>query len=142
MSTTNKKPTTRKPATKTTSKKANNENFGKTIFMNFGFKFNGTKAKSTAYLNINNIFYDKEDTKGTYKKIQKAFSDSETYQIATDILHEELSKAMNKAQKKINKKLLAMDNDLAEDDKKNISVFLSANVYDGSTKEDTNNIVF
>jgi len=138
----NTKPT-RKPTTaKATSKKANIENYGKTIFLNFGLNFNGTKAKGTAYLNINNIFYDKDDTKDKLKSIRKAFSESKTYNLTTDILHEELSKAMKKAEQKINKKLKKMDRELEENEKKNISVFLSANVYDGNSKEDTNNIVF
>jgi len=147
MTTTNKKPTTRKPATTNKSKannisKNNKDTFGKTIFMNFGFNFNGTKLKSVAYLNLNNIFYNKEDTKGTYKKVQKSFSESKTYETATDILHEELEKAMKIAEKRINKKFKKSDKKLSDDEKKNISVFLSANVYDGNSKEDTNNIVF
>jgi len=146
MTTTNKKPTTRKPAKTTTNKSkadnSSNENFGKTIFMNFGFNFNGTKLKSVAYLNLNNIFYNKEDTKGTYKKVQKSFSESETYETATEILHEELEKAMKIAEKRINKKFKKSDKKLSDDEKKNINVFLSANVYDGATKEDTNNVVF
>jgi len=136
MATETRKPTTRNQRKATTTNKSKNESIGKTIFLNFGFNFNGTKAKSVAYLNLNNIFYSAEDNKNSYKKLQKAFSDSQTYEIATSILHEELEKAMKKAQTKINKKLNKLDKDLSEDEKKNISIYLSANVYD-SSKDDT-----
>jgi len=135
MATTTKKPTTtRQPANRTTTKSKNNDNYGQTIFLNFGFNFNGVKAKSVTYLNLNNIFYSAEDKRS--KKLQKDFSESETYKIATTIIHEELSKAMKKAQQKINKKLTKLDSSLSEDEKKNISIYLSANISD-SSKDDT-----
>ena len=142
MADTNKKPTTRKPATTRNKATNNNDSIGKTMFLNFGFNFNGTKIKSTAYLNLNNIFYNKEDTKGAYKKVQKDFSESETYETATAILHEELEKAMKIAQTKINKKFKKRDKKLDDDEKKNVSIFLSCNIYAGSSNEDTSNIVF
>jgi len=141
MATETRKPTTRNQRKATTTNKSKNESIGKTIFLNFGFNFNGIKAKSVSYLNLNNIFYSAEDKRS--KKLQKDFSESQTYDIATTILHEELEKAMKKAQKRINKKLNKLDKDLSEDEKKNISIYLSANVYDGNDKEsNTKNIVF
>jgi len=142
MTTTNKKPTTRKPATTNNNKKANNESFGTTLFLNFGMSFKGNKAKNVSYLNINNIFYNKDDAKDKLKGLRKAFSESKSYKIATEVLYEELSKAMSKAQKKINKKLEKLDKGLPEEEKKDISIFLSVGKADGNKSTDDTDYIF
>jgi len=129
--TTNKKPSVRKPSTTKTTKTENKEYYGKTIFLNFGFNFNGSKIKNASYINLNNIFYNE---KGKYEDKQKGFSKSETYLVATEILAKHLSKMCVEAQEEINKALKKIDKKLKKEgkNKKNIKINLSANLSDGS----------
>jgi len=136
MEATNKKPTTRKPANKKSTTN-NNASIGKTIFINTNINFNGTLIKGSSFVNLTNIFYDKNDTKGSYKVMQKKFAETETYNIATEILFDEIEKALKIANKKINKKFEKRDDKLSDEDKYNIKVQFKANIYDG-TRETIN----
>jgi len=129
--TTNKKPSVRRPnKSSSNNKQDDKEYYGKTIFLNLGFIFNGSKIKTASYINLNNIFYDKD---GKYEDMQKGFSESETYEIATSILAKHMASMCIEAEAEINKELKKMDKKLKKkgEDKKNIKISLSANLSDG-----------
>ena len=133
----NKKPILNKPSDN--NKKAyEKEYYGKTIFFNYGFNFNGNKIRSASYINLNNIFYDKDNK---YDEMMKGFSESETYLVATEILAKHMASMCINAQEEITKELKKIDKKLKKkgEDKKNIKINLSANLSD-SGKGDVDNI--